>query len=407
MRKIMMVMGIFLYCLIKLNINTVMADFSYDSEDTLELYGESALLMDANTGEILYEKNGDAIRAIASTTKILTCLIAIEEANLDEVVTISEHAAAQPDVQMNAAKGEQYTLGDLLIGMMLESYNDVSVAVAEHIAGSTEAFADKMNERAKKIGCKNSYFITPNGLDAQINGKENTSTAYDLALILAEAIKNKTFLSITQTPSYTIREIEEKRIVNAYNRNAFLHSYEGMLSGKTGFTGNAGYCYAGAVNRDERTFVAVTLGSGWPPHKTNKWKDMNTLFDYGFDTFHYRSLQLKEGIEKKTYLIKNAKRNYYKEEVYLDVPIPLEDTKRLLKEGDKYYGHLIMEKELEAPLKKNEKIGELRIFKNGKLIETREVQVPYVVEKQDFWLNFHQILCYIFDRICRKSIEIT
>lgn len=407
MRKYISYFLLILYFMMKINTVTVMADSTYDSEDTLELYGESALLLDAKTGDILYEKNGNEIRAIASTTKILTCLIALENGRLDDVVTVSENAASQPDVQMNIASGEQYRLGDLLTGMMMESYNDVSVAVAEHIAGSTEAFAQKMNERAKDIGCQNSYFITPNGLDAEIDGLVNGSTAYDIALIMAEAIKNSEFLKITQTRQYTIHEIEDQRTVNAYNRNAFLDTYEGVISGKTGFTGKAGYCYVGAVKRDDRTFIAVTLGSGWPPHKTYKWSDMRTLFDYGFENYRYRTLEIDIDDYNETIPVKNAKGDYYNETIYARLELSLDNTKRLLKQDDAYYGKVILPESLEAPLKERDVIGRYEVYINDTVVETREVKMAHDVVEMDFFTKMYQILRYFFAKICRKSIEIT
>ncbi len=385
---------------------TVAADFSYDSEDTLELYGESALLLDGESGTVLYEKNGNAVKAIASTTKILTCLVALEHGNMDDIVTVSSHAASQPDVQMNIAENERYVLGDLLHGMMLESYNDVSVAVAEHIAGSTDAFASIMNEKAKSIGCQNSYFITPNGLDAEKDGKPNGSTAYDIALIMAEAVENPEFLKITQTRQYTIHEVDGKRTVNAYNRNTFFDSYEGVLSGKTGFTGKAGYCYVGAVKRDERTFIAVTLGSGWPPHKTYKWKDMNTLFDYGFESFQYRTLDLDKLSIKSVLPVKNGKTKKYGESVSIRIEIPLEDTKRLLKRNDLYYGKLNLPDVLVAPVAADEKIGTLELYVNEELVEKRDIKTIDSVEKTNFWYNLYQMLRYFFDKFCRIPIEI-
>lgn len=398
---------IFVCCLINFDKVAVIADSTYDSDKYLELYGESALLIDAKTGEVLYEKNGYEKKAIASTTKILTCLIALEEGKLNDIVTVSANAASQPDVQMHISEGEQYRLEDLLIGMMLESYNDVSVAVAEHIAGSNELFAEKMNERAQQIGCKTSFFITPNGLDAELANVENGASAYDIALIMSEAIKNEKFLDITQTKLYTIKELNEQRVVNAYNRNSFLESYEGLISGKTGFTGKAGYCYVGAAQKDDRIFVAVTLGSGWPPHKTYKWEDMRQLFDYGFQNYSYKKLETKEFMKQKRLWIKYAKGKHYKEKVYVDLLIPLENTTRLLKNSDNYYGEVILPEYLEAPIEKNEVIGTVKILVNGKVIERKEIKMPYVVEKQSFGSKFYQILCYIFDRICRKSIEIT
>lgn len=389
------------FCLtINLNMKNIAADSLCNSDEHLELFGESALLMDVSSGTVLYEKNGYEKRAAASTTKILTCLIALESGNLTDVVTVSGNAASQPDVQMHIEEGERYYLKDLLIGMMLESYNDVSVAVAEHISGTTEKFAEKMNQRAKEIGCRNAYFITPNGLDGIWEGQENGASAYDLALILCEAIKNSEFLAITNIRQHTIKEIDDKRTVLAYNRNAFLDMYEGAITGKTGFTGKAGYCYVGAVQRDDRTFAAVTLGSGWPPHKTYKWKDMKTLFDYGFEHFEYKTIELKEEEKRIRIPVRNGKGSFYKEKVFALAEVNIEDTKRLLHHEDRYYGTLEVMDFLDAPVYKGQKVGIYRIYVNDTLAAQYDAVIAYNVEKLDFITKINQILRYFGDKIC-------
>lgn len=152
------------------------------------LYSLSAVLMDGLSGRILYEKGGDTPRANASTTKVLTCILALENGAGDDYVMVSSKAAAQPDVQLGLEEGEQYYLEDLLYSLMLMSHNDTAVAIAEHIGGSVEGFAEMMNKKAEEIGCTDTYFITPNGLDAEDeNGKHHT-TARDLALIMRYAI---------------------------------------------------------------------------------------------------------------------------------------------------------------------------------------------------------------------------
>ena len=154
-----------------------------------ELSAKSAVLIDGKTGRVLFGKNYNNKMAMASTTKIMTCIVALENASPDEVVEISKRAASMPKVHMNAIKGEKYKIGDLLYAMMLESYNDVAVAVAEGVAGSVEEFVKLMNKKAGEIGAVNTNFVTPNGLDA----KGHFSTAYDMALIGAYAIKNQQF----------------------------------------------------------------------------------------------------------------------------------------------------------------------------------------------------------------------
>ncbi|MEY8334311.1 D-alanyl-D-alanine carboxypeptidase family protein [Lachnospiraceae bacterium 47-T17] len=258
------------------------------------LYALSACLMDADSGRVLYEKEGEVHRANASTTKIMTLILTLERADLDETVTVSGRAARQPDVQLNINTGEEYRLGDLCYSLMLESHNDSAVAIAEHVGGSVEEFAALMNEKAQELGCAQTYFITPNGLDEQDGTNFHGTSAVDLARIMSYCImrspKSGEFLEITRTPSYTFTDLSGKRSFTCNNHNAFLNMMEGALSGKTGFTGDAGYCYVGALERDDRTFVVALLGCGWPNNKTYKWKDCRTLFTYGLENYAYQTL---------------------------------------------------------------------------------------------------------------------
>ena len=180
------------------------------TKDELNLYAQSAVLMDASTGRILYGKNEDLVRPMASTTKIMTCIVALEYGNLSDTVTASQKAASQPKVHLGVYKGETFTLKDLLYSLMLESHNDAAMMIAEHVGGSMEEFAELMNQKAKDLGCNNTYFITPNGLDAKEEKdgqvKEHSTTAADLAKIMNYCIgqspKKEEFLEITGTQSY-------------------------------------------------------------------------------------------------------------------------------------------------------------------------------------------------------------
>lgn len=196
------------------------------SEEPDNLYAQSAVLMDADSGRILFEKNGREARPMASTTKIMTCILALEEGDLSEEVTVSANAAAQPQVHLGIREGEQYRLEDLLYSLMLESHNDTAVAIAEHIAGSTEGFAALMNERAEAIGCEDTHFVTPNGLDAEDEGGVHSTTAADLARIMRYCItqseKKEDFLRITQTESHAFSNLDGSRSFSCYNHNAFL-----------------------------------------------------------------------------------------------------------------------------------------------------------------------------------------
>lgn len=288
---------------------------SAEKETTLnenKLYAQSAVLMDAESGRILYSKNGDEQKPMASTTKIMTCIVALENGNLEDVVTVSKYAASMPDVQLNIREGEQYLLRDLLYSLMLESHNDSAVAIAEHIGGGEVlGFADLMNKKAKEIGCKDTFFITPNGLDATVTfttdtgekiEKTHCTTAEDLARIMSYCITDspmkEEFIKITSTQSYQFQNkstddtgqvISGGRSFSCNNHNAFLSMMDGALTGKTGFTGKAGYCYVGALRRDNRTFVVALLACGWPNNKGYKWSDTRQLMNYGLDNYEYRS----------------------------------------------------------------------------------------------------------------------
>lgn len=258
-----------------------------------QLYALSACLMDADTCRVLFEKEGNVHRANASTTKIMTLILTLERANPDETVVVSERASRQPDVQLNMNSGEKYRLEDLCYSMMLESHNDSAVAIAEHVGGSVEDFAVLMNEKAGELGCEQTYFITPNGLDESDGTNFHGTSAVDLAKIMSYCIlrspKSEKFLDITRTQNYSFQDLSGKRSFSCQNHNAFLQMMDGALSGKTGFTADAGYCYVGALRRDGRTFVVALLGCGWPNNKTYKWKDCKKLFSYGIDNYDYQT----------------------------------------------------------------------------------------------------------------------
>ncbi len=260
----------------------VYGEESGKGEDELSgLYARAAVLADGENGRVLWGKNENEPMAMASTTKIMTCLIALENAQLSDTVEISEYAAGMPDVQLNAVAGDHFRLEDLLYALMLESDNDVAVAIAEHVGGSVEGFAAMMNTRAEGLGCTQTCFVTPNGLDAE----GHCTTAAELAKITSEAIKNETFVKIINTASHSFSNIEGNRQYQVTNKDAFLQLMDGAFGVKTGFTADAGYCFVGALKRDGRTYISVVLGSGWPPNKSYKWQDTMKLMNFGMDNY--------------------------------------------------------------------------------------------------------------------------
>ena len=272
--------GILFFLLFLLSATTVFAD-----EPNVAAQG--AALIDGKTGRLLWEKNGEAPFAMASTTKIMTAILVLENADLEDIVTISKNAAHQPEVHMDLQEGEQWRVGDLLSAMMLRSYNDAAVALAEHVSGSVEEFCAKMTQKAEEIGAKDTVFGSPNGLDSHLTDAQHHSTAYDMSLIGAYALENETFRKIIAQPEISVTDLEGKRICNATNADRFLREYSGALGIKTGYTNKAGHCFVGAAERDDVLLVSAVLGSGWgDAGKQKKWTDTKALMDYGFATFH-------------------------------------------------------------------------------------------------------------------------
>lgn len=353
------------------------------------LYALSACLVDADSGRILFEKEGDVRRANASTTKILTLIVTLENADLDETVTVSEYAARQPDVQLNICTGEEYRLRDLCYSLMLESHNDSAVAIAEHVGGSVEGFAKLMNEKAAQIGCTNSHFVTPNGLDAEDGEGFHGTTAEDLAHILCYCIekseKKDAFLEITGTPTYSFTDLSGKRSFTCNNHNAFLNMMEGALTGKTGFTGDAGYCYVGAVKQDDRTFVAALLGCGWPNNKTYKWSDMKKLMEFAFSNYHYMDIA-EPDVRLETVCVKNGADPSFQLKPDMELQALMESRPVCVLKADWEKTEVIYDypHSLNAPVQKGEILGQAEYYLEGECVDEIPVTAGKTVESRDF-----------------------
>lgn len=369
--------------------------------EELKLYAKSAVLMDAASGRVLYSRNADEVMAMASTTKIMTCIVALENGNLEDMVTASAYAAGMPKVKLYLREGEQYRLKDLLYSLMLESHNDSAVAIAEHVGGSVEGFAEMMNEKAAELGCESTYFITPNGLDAVNNetGQFHSTTATELARIMAycinESDKKEEFLEITRTPNYTFAN-SEGRSYSCVNHNTLLTMMEGAVSGKTGFTNKAGYCYVGAVQKDDRLFIVALLACGWPNNKSYKWSDCKTLFGYGFNTYNYKEISGEYNFEP-IYVsegIPEANDPYHKAYVNPVLGVEPEPLSVLVKESDVVEVNYLIPKVLKAPVKAGEQIGSVVYTLNGELVK----QDPVITSENVYKQTAKWYMEYIFRR---------
>ena len=353
-----------------------------------QLYAQSAVLMDADSGRILFAKNGQEERAMASTTKIMTCILALENGDLSEEITVSAEAASQPAVRLGMREGQRFRLNDLLYSLMLESHNDSAVAVAECVGGTVEGFAAMMNRKAMELGCSDTYFITPNGLDAEDETGKHHTTAADLARIMKYCImdseKKDAFLEITRTESYQFSDCDGSGSYSCSNHNSFLHMMEGALSGKTGFTADAGYCYVGALRRDDRTFIVALLACGWPNNKGYKWSDTRKLMDYALENYQYREFGTEE--ETVSVVVENGTAGGFPgaDGVQIGASAETEPFRVLLKSGEEIDVEYDVPESVEAPVEKGQTLGTVVYSLNGGTLREYPLAADASVRKRDF-----------------------
>lgn len=373
------------------------ADFH---REDLNLYAKSAVLTDADTRRILYGKDAGTPMANASTTKIMTCLLAIESRKIQDTVTFSEHACSMPKVRLGCPTGTQFVLEDLLYSLMLESHNDTAAAIAEHVAGSVEAFADLMNERAAEFGCQNTHFVTPNGLDRSDKKGEHQTTAYDLSLIMAACIQNDKFLEITETASKTISSIDGTFQAALNNHNALLSMLDGVISGKTGFTAKAGYCYVGAYRQNDRTYTFALLACGWPNHKNYKWEDSKALISYGNDHYENRTILKEEEhqtIDLNRTMVKTFGKNHYYFTNTLSVTKEACAFQILVSENDEITMNPQGQKELSFPVTEGDVVATEEILWNGLPVQTRRILADETLFASDYpWCLWEILLKWKF-----------
>lgn len=396
-----------------------------------ELYAKAAVLMDGDSKRVLHGKNEDLVLPMASTTKIMTCIVALEQGALDDVLTVSSYAASQPKVHLGMRKGEQYVLRDLLYSLMLESHNDSAVAIAEHVGGKTlglpeasertteeskqavAAFAKLMNEKAQELGCENTYYITPNGLDAgetveeqgQTVLKQHSTTAAELARVMCycawESEASEKFLEITRQRNYSFLNVSGSRSFSCTNHNAFLDQMDGALTGKTGFTNAAGYCYVGALEKDGEKYAVALLACGWPNNKNWKWSDTKLLMNYGLENY-----ELHEGTEweyDENKLPQLHVENGQTEKIGGSAYVALELTKSqeaekslLLRTDEEIKVLCDVQKVLSAPVEKGQQVGTVKYFLGEKMLWEEKIVVSKSIPGIDFKWCFKQILSLFF-----------
>ena len=319
------------------------------SDKLPNLTARSAVVMDAATGTVIYSRDMDARRYPASTTKIMTLIVALEHGNLDDVVTVSKNAAGMEGSTLWLEPGDKVPLGELLYGMMMASGNDATIAVAEHIAGSVPAFVRMMNEKAEEIGARDTHFVNPNGLPDE----KHYSTAHDLALIAAYGYRLPEFEEIVSTKETTFPWVKDdtRRL---RNENQMLWLYEGGNGVKTGYTDAAGRCLVSGAKEKGLQLVAVVLDSVY------MWNDSIALLDYGFDQVQ------PEEILRKGQVVGSVPVGFFQGE--LEVKAARDFSIATLKGGQKvkYDQKIEVLDSLEAPIKEGTKVGRLVLTREGK-----------------------------------------
>jgi len=322
----------------------------------IDTSARSAILMDIDSNRILYEENINEVRSVASISKIMTALLAIESGKLEEVVVVGDEIEKSYGSGIYIKVGEKLTLRDLVYGLMLRSGNDAALAISKYVGGTVEDFVKMMNEKANEIGMNNTTFNNPSGLDQE---KGNYSTAYDMAILTSYAMKNEEYKKITGTKKYTL-----KTNMNTYswiNKNKLLSIYKYTTGGKTGFTEIAKRTLVSTASKDNTNLVVVTLNDG------NDWQDHQNLFEYGFS--NYSNLKI----------LKKGNITIYNDDYYEDYQLYVKnDFSYLMGANEK--NNLIFKYELEKNrnIKNDDKIGKLKIYLGDKKIHEEEIFVKIV-----------------------------
>ncbi len=317
----------------------------------------SAVIMDAETGQVLFAKNAHTRRPNASTTKIMTAILAIENVDMDTWITASKNASQTPYTSIHLKPGEKIRARDLLYGMLIRSANDAAVAFAEHIGGSVSKFAGMMNRKAKEIGCTDTHFVTPNGLYA----KGHYSSAADLCLMARYAFRYPLFNQIINTRKYTLdsRTMNRKDLA-VFARNKFMKDYPGADGVKSGYIKQAGYCYVGSATHDGWRLVAAVLKSD------NSSRDTAAMMNYAFANFRPYTIARADAACAGVRITGGASDTV--------AAAPVRDMRVIVPRTGARIVAKLLPKSLEAPITKGTSVGKMTLMVNGKAVDTVELR---------------------------------
>ena len=410
MKKILY--SILIFLLILLNFSTVCADDvdnEVDFEDTIEVTASNVselpktnsrryIVYDIISKSMIIGKNEDIKSAMASTTKIMTTIVILEKADLNETVTVSAKAGGTGGSRLGLKRGDKASVRDLLYGLMLRSGNDAAVALAEHVGGSVKGFAELMNEKAIELGLTNTHFVTPHGLD----DANHYTTALELAKLTDYAMDNETFAKIVGTKSTTIYINNQSRQIN--NTNELLGVLNGVVGVKTGFTNNAGRCLVTETKRNNMDIITIVLGADT---KKDRTKDSVNLIEYTFSKYKMYNLEeqiIKEfnkwkNINEKRILIIKGKTSNPKLALGAieKATIPICDN-------DKIEYSINALTEVEAPVEQWNVMGTLTVKLNGEILENIDIVNVNEVQKRD-WKDYFKIVLNRFEDMGKMLIN--
>ncbi len=366
-----------------LNINVVKADGNnievLNSKEETATHAKSMVVIEASSGRVLYQKNCNEQRAMASTTKIMTAYVAIKNCiDLDEKFKVDDRSVGIEGTSLYLRKDEEKTMRELLYGLMLPSGNDAAVAIACRIAGSPEKFVELMNEEVENLGLKNTNFANPHGLDE----KNHYTSAYDLAIITAEAMKNETFREIVGTKNVKINGNQEVKTKSLQSKNKLLWNMEGCEGVKTGFTDNAYRCFVASAKRDDMRLICVVLNCG------PMFEEAERLLNKGFEEYklynileayaQHDNVSVDKGVEKEvqTFSIKKFALPLTNEE-YKDIDVKI-----------------TLPNKIEAPIKKEQQLGEIKVMYKDKTLFKDNVYAMNEVKSTKFFDKLEQIVNY-------------
>ena len=371
---------------------------SNNTHQVPKILSKYAICIERTTGTILFENNAYEKTAMASTTKIMTSIIAIEKGNLNDIVTVSKKAAQINGSRLELKENMQISLKDLLYGLMLRSGNDAAIAIAEHISGSTENFAILMNEKAKSLGMNNSHFVTPNGLDDE----QHYSTAYDMAVLTNYALNNKVFAEIVGTKNTSINWNGNSREIS--NTNELLGNYNGVYGVKTGFTFGAGRCLISACKRDGLDVIVVVLGANTKKDRTNDSVKILNYVNSSYEMVDLSSIIMNSFEKGSKYFEENVKYEKVANEAELELKSTENTIYPILKNKisqitSKSFSIL----KISNDMQKNTKIGIVQIYVDNRLLTGYDIILSNDITKKDakyYIIDIFKNYCRYF---CSKS----